>query len=145
MWALKSKNPREEIKVAIDLAIDLKHGREPTMYTDLRTDPDRVQLPREVIRASAAEDSVRLAEMCLANARRHVREEEATKFTAAHDRLFTMKSRKFREMLNMEDFWWYYLSRIENDQQDIAEAVLGYERDFVAADKKFKTIEPTSS
>jgi hypothetical protein len=42
-----------------------------------------------------------------------------------------MKSAKFQDMLNTEDFWWYYISRMKAGQQDIAEAVLGYERDHI--------------
>ena len=98
------------------------------MYSDLRTDPDRVQTPREIVRANAARDCVRLAENCLAHAHRHVTEKTPAKFTTAQDRLFTMKSAKFQEMLNTEDFWWYYISRMEAGQQDIAEAVRGHFR-----------------
>lgn len=138
IWALSSSDPREALKVALDLIFHLNHGREPSMYTDLRTDPDRVQTPREIVRASAARDCVRLAEDCLAHARQHVREKAPAEFTSAQDRLFTMKSAKFREMLNAEDFWWYYISRIEVGQQDIAEAVLGYERDHIKTGTQFR-------
>lgn len=136
-WALSSPDPREALKVAIDLVLHLKHGREPSMYSDLRTDPDRVQAPREVVRAKAARDCVRLAENCLAHAHRHVSEKTPVKFTSSQDRLFTMKSATFHEMLSGEDFWWYYISRMESGQQDIAEAVLGYERDHVKTGTPF--------
>lgn len=137
IWAMKGTDPHEGLKVAIDLAINLKRGREPTMYTDLLTNPDRVQIPSEIIRPTAASDAVKLAEKCLTNAYRHIREEAPTKFTIAQDRLFTMKQKKFQSILNTEDFWWYYISRIENEQQDIADAVLVYERDFILAGKRF--------
>jgi V8-like Glu-specific endopeptidase len=123
--------------VALDLIVQLKHGREPSMYTDLRTDPDRVQTPREIVRASAARDCVRLAKDCLAYAHRHVREKAPAKFTSAQDRLFTMKPAKFQEMLRTEDFWWYYISRMEAGQQDFADAVLGYERDHTKTGTQF--------
>ncbi|MFT6661997.1 MAG: AbiV family abortive infection protein [Maricaulis maris] len=139
MWALSSPDQREALQVALDLIFHVKHGREPSMYSDLRTDPDRVQTPREVVRDSAARDCVRLAENCVAYARRHVTEKTPAKFTTAHDRLFTMKSAKFQEMLNTEDFWWYYISRLEAGQQDMAEVVLGYERDHVKTGTPFRT------
>lgn len=141
MWALSSPDQREALKVALDLIFHVKHGREPSMYSDLRADPDRVQTPREVVRASAARDCVRLAENCLAHAHRHVSEKTPFKFTSAQDRLFTMKSAKFREMLNTEDFWWYYISRMEAGQQDIAEAVLGYERDHIKTGTPFRAAQ----
>ena len=108
------------------------------MYSDLRADPDRVQTPREVVRANAARDCVRLAENCLAHAHRHVNEKTPFKFTSAQDGLFTMKHAKFQEMLNTEDFWWYFISRMEAGQQDIAEAVLEYERDHIKTGTPFR-------
>jgi AbiV family abortive infection protein len=132
MWAMGSPDQREALKVALDLISQVKHGREPSMYSELRTDPDRVQTPREIVRTVAARDCVRLAENCLAYARRHVIEKTPTKTTTAQDRLFTMKSAKFQKMLSEEDFWWYYISRMEAGQQDVAEAVLGYERDHLS-------------
>ena len=66
MWAMSSPDQRESIRVASNIIAHVKHGREPSMYSDLRTDPDRVQTPREVVRDSAARDCVRLAKNCLA-------------------------------------------------------------------------------
>lgn len=53
-WAMNSEDQRGALKVAIDLTIHLKHGREPSMYSELRG--DRVHTPREVVRESAACD-----------------------------------------------------------------------------------------
>jgi len=130
-WAFNSPDPREALEIALDLMFHVKRGREPSMYSDLRTDPDRVQTPRQVVRANAARDCVRLAKGCLAYAHHHVSERTPSKFTSAQDRLLTMKPAKFNEMLNLEDFWWYFISRMEAGHQDIAEAVLGYERDHI--------------
>ncbi len=141
IWAFSSPDPREALKVALDLIFHVKIGREPSMYSDLRTDPDRAQTPREIVRATAARDCVRLAENCLAHAHRHVSEKIPTKFTTAHDRLFTMKPAKFQEMLSAEDFWLYYTSRMEAGQQDIAEAVLGYERDHIKTGTPFRAAQ----
>ena len=49
-----------------------------------------------------------------------------------------MKSNKLQEMLKIEDFWWYYISRMEAGQQDLAEAVLGYERDHIKTGTPFR-------
>lgn len=139
MWAMNGADPRADIKVALDLIIDLKRGREPAMYSDLRADPDRVQVPREVVRPEAAADCVRLAEHSLTYARRHVIEKTPTKFTSDHDRIFTMKSGKFQELMNTEDFWWYWLSRRETGHSDFAEAVVRYQREHIETGKPFRT------
>ncbi len=138
IWAFNSPDPSEALKVAVDLMFHLKYGREPSMYSDLRTDPDRVQTPREIVRATASRDCIRLAENCLLHAHSHVGEKMPAKFTTAQDRLFTMKHAKVKEMLNMEDFWWYYISCMEAGQHDIAEAVLGYERDHITTGTQFR-------
>lgn len=137
IWASGSPNPREGLKVALDLIPDLKHGREPSMYTELRDNPDRVQTPREVVRTSAARDCIKLAENSLDYANRHVRATTPSKFTNAQDRLFTMKSSSFQAMLNIEDFWRYYISRMEAGQEDIAEAVIEYERHHIKTGTPF--------
>lgn len=136
-WALSAPDPRAALKVALDQIFHLKNGREPSMYSDLRTDPDRVQTPRQVVRASAARGCVALARDCLVHALQHVSVKTPANFTSAQDRLLAMKSAKFQEMLNMEDFWWYYISRMEAGQKDLAEAVLGYERDHMKAGIRF--------
>ncbi len=138
MWALSSSGSRETaLEAALDLIFHLKQGREPSMYSDLRTDPDRVQTPRDVVRSKAAFDCLRLAENCLAYAHRHVSEKIPVKTTSAHDRVFSMKSKNFQEMMSDEDFWWYYISGLETGREDFAEAVLGYERDHVKTGKPF--------
>lgn len=140
-WAVTSPDLSEALKVALDLIIHLKHGREPSMYTDLRADPDRMQTPREVVRANAARDCVKLAENCLTHARKHLCEKAPAEFTSAQDRLFTMKPAKFQEMLNTEDFWWYYISRMEAGRRNLAEAVLGYEQDHIKTGTQFRDAE----
>jgi AbiV family abortive infection protein len=131
MWAMSEPNRRDAFHVALSLMIDLKRGREPAMYSDLRSGPDRAQTPREVVRATAAQDCIRLAGNSLSIAHLHVREKVPPKVTMAQDKLFTMKSSKLQDMLNTEDFWWYFISRIEAGQQDIAEAAIAFERDHI--------------
>ncbi len=108
-WALTSADQEKALKVALDLILHLKRGREPSMYSDLRVDPDRAEIPREIVRAAAARDCVRLANDCLAHARQHISEKAPPNVTQAQDKLFTMKSSKFQQMLNTEDFWWYFI------------------------------------
>lgn len=139
MWAFNSPDQRKALKMAANVISAVKRGREPSMYSDLRAAPDRVQTPREVVRDIAAKNCVGLAESCLVYAHRHVNEKIPTTFTTAQDRLFTMKSSKFRELLNTEDFWWYYISRLEGGQNDLSEAVLRYEQDHIKTGRQFSS------
>lgn len=138
VWAINSPDSRAALEVAVDLIIHLEHGREPSMYTDLRSDPDRVLVPKMVVRRKAAEDCVRIAGNALVYANRHVDEKTPIVVTEAQDRLFAMKSSKFQRLISNIDFWWYYISRFEAGYQDIAEAVIGYERDHIKAGTLFR-------
>jgi hypothetical protein len=137
-WIANSQDVREPIATVVDLMIQLKRGREPSMYSDLRRDPDRPQLPRDIVRDEAARDCVRLATDCLAHAVTHVTDKDPPPATRVQDRLFTMKSAQFQKMLNTADFWWYYIARRESGNMDLAHAVLGYEKDHVKPGTLFK-------
>jgi hypothetical protein len=137
-WIVGSADLREAFTIAVDLMVNLKRGREPSMYSDLRTDPDRAQIPRDIVREEAARDCVRLAQDCVAHAIRHVTEKEPPHVTRADDKLFTMKTAQFREILNTEDFWWYLIARMESGNKDWVSAVLGYEQDHAKLRTLFK-------
>jgi len=111
------------------------------MYTDFLNEPDRVQKPSEVVGGKAARDCVRLAGDCLTFAMRHLTTATPISFTRAHDQFFTMKSAKVQALLSNEDFWWYLIARLEAGEQDIAEAVLGYEREHVKTGTMFRKLE----
>jgi hypothetical protein len=82
---------------------------------------------------------VRLARDCFVNAKRHFDGATPTQFTTSQDRLFVMKSKKFQEMLNLEDFWRFYIARIKTGQEDLAETVAVYERDYLKTGVQFNT------
>lgn len=138
VWAISSPDQSEGMKAAIDIISQVQRGREPSMYSDLRTDPDRVQTPRDVVRPKAGRDCVLLAGYCLAHAHRHISEKEPAKFTSAQEKIYTMKAAKFQAILTTEDFLLYFLSRAEAGQQDIAEAVLQYQRDHIDTGTLFR-------
>lgn len=139
MWAIAGSDPRSGIERAIELTSHLKRGREDSMYSDLRSYPDRAQTPRDVVREEASIDCVRLATDCLSYCRRHVAERAPAQVTAAQDRLFAMKSSRLLALLNTEDFWWFFIAQMESGNRDLAESVQRYERDYIRAGKTFRT------
>lgn len=141
MWAMSHVDQRAALLVAVDLIGDVRHGREPSMYTDFELDRDEVLIPRDVVSPNAAQNCLDLAHNCLANSHRHVNEKTPQAFSNAHDRLFTMKPAKVQDLLKTEDFLWYYISRMEVGQFDFADAVLRYERNHFATGKPFLSPE----
>jgi AbiV family abortive infection protein len=134
-----STDQRQAVEVALDLMTNLKRGREPSMYSDLRSDPDRAQRPREVVRETAARDCVRLSGDCLAHGVSHVQEKQPQQITRAMDMFFTMKRSDIQKMLKTEDFWWYYIARRERGDLDWAEALIGYYKEHIQPGTLFKS------
>jgi AbiV family abortive infection protein len=136
-WAAASDDVRQAIEVALPLVSQLKHGREPSMYCELKTEPDRAQRPSEIVREAAARDCVRLARDCVANAHRHVKEQAPPGITHALDKIFTMKSAYFRQILSSKEFWFYYAARVESGDHSLPEAVCAYEKDHTRSRASF--------
>lgn len=137
IWGANSADPQSALEKALDLILSLHSGRQPSLYTDLRSNPDRVQLPSNVVRAKASEDCVRLADHCLMYAQKHLREKSPQQFSVAHNRLFVTKEAKFRDILRSEDFWLYALSEMEGGLHDIAEIFLRYEQAYSKPGKSY--------
>jgi AbiV family abortive infection protein len=137
IWAMSDADQRGALETALDLTLHLAHGREPSMYSDVKSEPDRAQTPRDVVRDVAARDCVRLARACFANAQRHLNEETPAQVTTSQDRLFVMKSKKLQEMLNIDDFWRFYIAQMKAGHEDLAEIVAVYERDYLKAGVQF--------
>lgn len=117
---------RNAVMPMVDLMVQLRYGREPSMYTDIRTDLAQIQLPAETVRKQAAIDCIRLATDCLSHTQRHIAEKTPQPRTRAEDRLFAMKASQFQKILGTGDFWWYYIAQLESGNKDFADAVVSY-------------------
>lgn len=129
---------RDAVMPAIDLMIHLLHGREPSMYTEIRRDTATVQFPSKVVREAAAQDCIRVAGNCLAYTRKHVTETKPSQKTRADDELFSMKATEMLKIMNTEDFRWYYIAQLESGQKDFSMAVVQYCKEFFIAGKAFR-------
>ena len=138
-WILAGPDIREAVMPAVNLMIHLKRGREPSMYTDIQFDSSKVQVPTTMVRNVAASDCIRLANNCLAHARKYMAEKTPESRTRAQDQLFAMKSGHFRKIINTEDFLWYFIEQLESGNQDLAEAVIQYEKEYVVKGQRFKS------
>lgn len=132
-----SPDIRKDVMPVVDLMIHLNRGREPSMYTDIRYDESKVQMPSQVVRDVAARDCVRLAGDCLRLARKHVAEKKPHVHSRADDQLFAMKSGQFQKIANTEGFWWYYIAQLESGNKDFAAAAVEYQRDYFSKGKAF--------
>jgi AbiV family abortive infection protein len=129
-WLVASPNVRESVMPAITLMLNLKHGREPSMYTDIRSDSSTVQIPATVVREKASFDCIRLATDCLSHTQIHISEKTPEPRTRAEDQLFAMKAGQFQKIASTEDFWWYYIAQMEAGRKDLAESVISYRDNY---------------
>jgi hypothetical protein len=134
---LASPDIRDAVMPAVELMIHLKRGREPSMYTDIRYEESKVQVPSSMVRDVVAKDCVRLARDCLAHARKHIAEKKPETRSRAEDQLFAMKSGQFQKMANTEGFWWYYIAQVESGKRDFAAAAVAYQREYFSKGKTF--------
>jgi AbiV family abortive infection protein len=137
-WLIASPSIRQEVMPAINLMLDLRRGREPSMYTDLRGDLSRVQVPAAIVRKEAAFDCIRLATDCLAQTATHIAEKAPEPRTRTQDQLFAMKTEQFQKIAKTEDFWWYYISELEAGRMDWADAVISYRDNFAKRSVLFR-------
>jgi hypothetical protein len=95
--------------------------------------------PRQISREDAAGQCLALAKSRLADALSRI---AAPWFVMRfHDRLFAMDARQFHRILATDDFWWYYIARLQSGRHDCAEAVLDYDIGYFAHGTLFKTAQ----
>jgi len=137
-WISFSDNPREAIKTSVDLMIHLKHGREKSMYIDVKSDGNTLSIPAEVVRPVAARDCTHLAENCIHHTELYFKHNEAGKRNTYEDKLLCIKQKTLTDMLNTEDFWEYYIDQLEKGNTEYAHAVITYHDGYFKKSKLFK-------
>lgn len=131
---------QSEAETAIEIMINLKNGREPSMYSDINYQDLRVIKPKNVVRDVAARDCIQLARDCFNATSKHITEKEPDKRSRSEDEYYSMKPGAQSRILNSQDFWEYYISRLQLGERDFPGAVSSYHRDFYL---KGKTFAPT--
>ncbi len=135
---ISHSNLREELEGIIDMMISLKQGREPSMYTEINYLDGKLYCPEDVVRKIAARDCIRLARHCYTKTEEHQNKNEPTKRSANEDRFYGMKDRKVNDLFNTEDFWWYHMSRMELGENDIADSIASYQREYQNKGRTFQ-------
>lgn len=130
-------DPRKNVEPAVELILALQRGREPSMYTDLNSDLS-IHIPSAAVREKTSGDCVRLAKDCLLSATRHIASSPPPKRSVAEDRLFALKPSVCSAIMSTEDFWWYYIARMESGSVDFAESILIYRSEFLLKNISFK-------
>lgn len=129
---------RKNAVALANLMAALRNGREPAMYSDIRSDNQKAQLPSEVVHEVAARDCVRLAADCLTDARTYLKNRTPTQYTMEQDKLFALKRTHYHRTMNNPDFWWFFVEEAEAGRIDHAAAVISYRDKFELVGKTFR-------
>jgi len=137
-WLLACTDVASSARNAIQLMVDLKFGREPSMYVDVSEDGASVHSPSLAVRTNAASDCIRLAGDCIAHVQRHIATRAPTKASAAQDRFFAMKSSVTRQLMNTEDFWKFHIDRLKAGQGELEVSVTTYHDTYFSKRATYK-------
>jgi AbiV family abortive infection protein len=140
-WLLATPDLRKELMALVNTMIDVKHGREPSMYVDMVPDGCEVVMPGQVVRPSAAKDCIGLALQVLARAKVHVQNTTPTKTTTVQDTFFALNQQTFLKMANTSDFWEFFISKAEAGDKALESAVTEYHDKYLTKGRVFKPSE----
>lgn len=136
---LDPKDMRDRLNYMVQLMISLKRGREPSMYVDFGASDNAPQEPTVAVTAVNATDCIRLAETCWTAAMAHMTVRTPTTASKAQDQFFALSKSSLGSLFNDEDFWWYFIHRMERGETDIAKTVVSYLSEYKGKHKKSRT------
>ena len=125
-WLLATPNLRSEVMGFVNTMIDVKHGREPSMYTDINPESKEVVTPSNVVRPVAAKNCIALAHAVLNHAKPYLLSSAPKITTRTQDAFFALSQSTFLKMANTADFWEFYIARAEAGDSALDTAVTEY-------------------
>lgn len=141
-WLQATPNLREKVMDFVNTMVDLKFGREASMYTDINAERAIVTTPQMQVDQETATHSLCLARAVLSYVRPYAQQAQPTKTTRVQDAFFALRASVFQKMANKGDFWEYYLSRMEQGNMAFEAAVTEYNQNYFSQGKTWK---PTTS
>lgn len=137
-WIQATPNIRDEIMTFVRMMVDLKFGREASMYTDINAERSIVTTPQAQVAQRTGADCVRLAGMVLAHARPYAQQAQPKSMTRVQDAFFALKPAVFQRMANTSDFWEFYIAQMEQGNMALESAVTEYNKLYLSQGKLFK-------
>jgi AbiV family abortive infection protein len=127
-----SPDIRHQIMDFVRIMVDLKFGREASMYTDINAEKLVVTTPQIQIREKVASDCVRLAGAVLVSARAYAHQSKPKIATRKQDAFFALRPSTFQKIFSMSDFWEYYVVQIEKGNMALEVVVTEYNQHYLS-------------
>ncbi|MCD6734098.1 MAG: AbiV family abortive infection protein [Burkholderiaceae bacterium] len=138
-WIQATPNIREELMDFARVMVDLKFGREASMYTDIQAERAIVTTPEMQVAQAPAANCVRLAGTVFAYAAPYARQSQPRSMSCVQDAFFALKPAVFQKMANTADFWEYYIQQMERGNMALEVAVTEYNRQYLSQGRTFKS------
>jgi AbiV family abortive infection protein len=143
-WLQATPNLREQIMDFVRTMVDLKFGREASMYTDIHAEKVIVTTPQKQVRGKTATDCVRLAGTVLSYARPYAQQAQPKQTTRVQDAFFALRPAVFQKMANTADFWHFYIGQMERGNMALEAAVTEYNTLYLSQGKLFRPLSDGS-
>lgn len=141
-WLRETPDLREQIMDFVRVMVDLKFGREASMYTDIHAEKVIVTTPQMQVGKEAAANCIRLAGTVLAYVGPYAQQTQPKSTTRVQDAFFALRPAVFQKMANTADFWKYYISRMEQGDMALEAAVIEYNTRYLSQQRLF---DPTAA
>lgn len=125
-WLQATPNLKDEVMNFVNMMVDLKFGREASMYTDINAERVIVTTPQMQVRQKTASDCVRLAGAVLSHVRPYAQQAQPKPTTRVQDAFFALRPSLFQKVANTADFWYFYIDRMECGNLALESAVTEY-------------------
>jgi len=137
-WIRASSSPKEAARKAIDLIIDVKYGREKSMYVDVIEGSNQISHPDKQVRPKAANDIIEIAINCFHYTEKHIKNNVPEPKTSSQDKLLCINSSLLLKITEKPDFWEFYLSEIKAGNASLEDAFVTYHDNYLKKNKLFE-------
>jgi AbiV family abortive infection protein len=144
-WVQSTSKIRSELMTFIRMMVDLKFGREASMYTDIHAERVMVITPQMQVREKTASDCVRLAGTVLAHVRPYAQQAQPKTTSRVQDAFFALRPSVFQKMATTADFWEYYITHMELGGKTLEAAVTEYNQQYLSKGTLFKPVPSISA
>jgi AbiV family abortive infection protein len=136
-WVLASSDMRAEVMDFVRTMVDVKYGREASMYTDINAERLIVTTPQIQVHKASAANCVRLASAVLSHVQAYLKQGKPKVTTRVQDAFFALRPSVFQKLANSADFWEYYIGRMERGETALETAVISYNDEYFSKGKLF--------
>lgn len=133
---MKKDITKETIEEFLKITLDLKVGREKSMYVDIN-EKHEVTEPSKLVRPVAAFNAVKFAKDCLETTGTFIIENQPNEFTASQDKFITLKKDRLAKMYNTRNFWDFCINQMQNNNSDLADITTKYHDEYYCKNKLF--------